>query len=332
MNHSPLWSFLPTALLLFAQSNLLPQNKTIQQAGGAEPHVVQVAMKNVMYHFTEGIMVHIGQLQGYLAPAEPEGMVAIDDKNSFLLHLASAEVAIRCDVLAQAVNENVFGSKDAPIKAITIASQGNQLIIKGKLNKKEGVSFEAIGTLSVDDTGLIRVHIEHLKAAHLPLKGVLDLLGVDMARMINTKKVRGVSIEKDDLLLDPEQILPPPRIRGKVTAIRIQGAEIVQVFGEMQKSNFVAEQPGNYIACRGGDLRVGNLTIHDRSRIYEDNAIIRPARLYARLQQAAPSIGCARCEAVVRLGVRQSNCRPPRLTRFWAAAHSKSRAVSPVSL
>ena len=42
--------------------------------------------------------------------------------------------------------------------------------------------------LSVEGDGRIRLHTEHLKAAHLPVKGLLDLLGIDITGMINTKK------------------------------------------------------------------------------------------------------------------------------------------------
>ncbi len=71
---------------------------------------------------------------------------------------------------------------------------------------------------------------ERLKAAHLPVKGLLDLLGMDIARMIDTKKIQGISADKDDLILNPEEILPSRHIQGRVTAVRVQGNDIVQVF------------------------------------------------------------------------------------------------------
>jgi hypothetical protein len=255
---------------VLAQSNSSPQQKANPQASTKEPHAVQVAMKNVMYHFTDGIAVHITQLQGYLTPTNPTDMVVIDDKGSFVLHLASAQFAIRCDVLAQVLNQYVFAAPDAPIKAITIASNNQGLIIKGKLHQKSDVSFEARGTLSVDGDGRVRVHTEHLKAAHLPLKGLMDLLGLDLSRLISTNKVRGVATDKDDLLLDPEQIFPPPSIRGKVTAVRVEDGQIIQVFGERQKSDFAAKQPGNYMAYHDGDIRFGKLTMNDADLVLID--------------------------------------------------------------
>jgi hypothetical protein len=237
--------------------------RTPAQAGKAqENHIVQVAMKNVQYHFTQDIAVHIVQLQGHLSPTKPGSMVVFDDKNSFVLAMDSSEIAMTCNSLAQVLNQNVFAAKDAPVKAVTMEIKDGQLDIKGKLHSKGDVTFEMTGTLSAEPDGRIRLHAVHVKAAHLPVKGLLDLLGLDLSKLINTKKVQGVAAEKDDLILDPQQILPPPKIQGKVTAVRVQGNEIVQVFGSLQASNFAAKQPGNYMAYHDNDLRFGKLTMN----------------------------------------------------------------------
>jgi hypothetical protein len=98
----------------------------------------------------------------------------------------------------------------------------------------------------------------------------MDLLGIDIADLINAKKVQGVAVEKDDLLLDPAEILPPPRIRGKVTAVRVRGNEIVQIFGTRQSANFASAISGNYMAYRDNELRFGKLTMHDTDMILID--------------------------------------------------------------
>lgn len=257
------------AALVIALFNPLPNRAADQTSQTSDVHV-QVVMKNIMYHFTDRIAAHIVQLQGQLLPTKPGAPVVFDDINSFTLNLASAEIAISCNSLAQVLNKNVFFSSSAPIKDITIESKNNQLIIKGKLHQKGDVPFETTGTLSVEGDGRIRLHTEHLKAAHLPVKGLLDLLGIDISRMIDTKKIQGISADKDDLILNPEEILPPPRIKGKVSAVRIQGNDIVQIFGATQPSNFAAKQSGNYMAYREGNLRFGKLAMNDADLILID--------------------------------------------------------------
>jgi hypothetical protein len=248
----------------------LPSPGRAQTGTASDSHAVQFEMKNVAYHFTDRIAVHIVQLHGHLAPTKPGAIVVFDDKNSFTLNLVSAEIAISCKSLAQVLNENVFSAQDAPIKGLTIESNNNLLIIKGKVHQKGDVPFETTGTISADADGRIRLRTEHVKAAHLPVKGLLDLLGIDMARLIDTKKVHGLTAEKDDLILDPEQILPPPRMHGKVTAVRVQGNDILLTFGAVQTSNFTTKQSGNFMSFRHGEMQFGKLTMHDADLIMID--------------------------------------------------------------
>src|SRR5262249_5711331 len=189
---------------------------------------VSVQMSNVMYHFQDDIAVHIRRLGGDLIPTKPGQMPVFDDKGSFVLEIAAAEMAMKPQSLANTLNRNVLAAKDAPIKDLSIAIEKNRLKIKGKLHTKGDISFEAEGELSATEAGNIRLHVEKIKALHLPVKGLMDLFGVEIADLIKSGKVTGVTAEKDDLILDPKKILPPPHITGRVTEIRLERDNIVQ--------------------------------------------------------------------------------------------------------
>jgi len=152
----------PLLLLFVALLNPWPNHATAQSSDLSDEHAVETAMKDVVYHYSEPVAVHVLRLQGYLTPTKPGATVFFDDKNSFTLVLTSAEISISCSALAQVLNENVFSAGDAPIKNLSIESRDNQLIMKGKLPQKAGVAFEMIGSLSADADGRIRVHAAHL--------------------------------------------------------------------------------------------------------------------------------------------------------------------------
>lgn len=254
--------------ILGANQSLLSYENPQSPASTARP--VQVAMKNVEYHYTPDISVHIIFLQGELYPAKPPQIVVFDDKESFFLVMAYSQIAMSCTSLENILNQRVFAAADAPLKSLSIQSKGNALIIRGKLHKKGTLPFETTGTISATPDGRIRLHAEKVTSAHLPLKGLMDLLGLDIAALINTNKVRGVAVEKDDLLLDPQEVLPLPRIQGKVTAVRVQGNEIIETFGSKQDSTFNPVISGNYMAYRGNELRFGKLTMHDTDMVLLD--------------------------------------------------------------
>jgi hypothetical protein len=231
-------------------------------------------MHNVMYHYTDGVVVHLREVAGALLPTSAGQMPIFDDRNSFTLQITAAEIAIDPQSLANALNANVFSGKDAPLKDLAISIEKGRLKIKGKLHKKGDVSFETEGQLSATPEGKIRLHAEKIKALHLPVKGLMDLVGLDIADLIKSGKVQGVQAEKDDLILDPGQILPPPRISGRVTSIRLEGNNIVQVFGDSQAQNKTQKSErvsaGNYMAYHGNRLQFGKLVMNDTDMVIID--------------------------------------------------------------
>ena len=229
---------------------------------------VDAEMRNVMYHFTDTIGVHIFELSGKLVP---KGAIPIfDDKQSFILEIDAAKISMSTDVLSHVLNEYVFASKDAPLKSFTVSTDGNRLKIKGKLAHKGNIPFEMVSEIQATPEGKILIHAKHITAAHLPVKGMMDLFGVKLTNLINTKQVKGVTTEKDDLILDPEQILPPPQIRGKLTSINAENGQLTQVFGN-GNANLHFKGARNFMAYRGAVLRFGKLTMHDTDLVLIDS-------------------------------------------------------------
>jgi hypothetical protein len=236
-------------------------------AGGNGGAVVRTAMRNVEYHLTDRIIVHITSLDGKLAP-KPGEIPVFDDKNSFGLDVDSASIILSMAALTNDLNDFVFVRADAPLKKLSTSTEGDQLVMKGLLVSKGGVPFETSGTMSVTPEGMIRVHTVKVKALKLPVKGLMDLLGLDTQKLLSTKKVEGLTVDKDDLILDPEKILPPPELHGRLTSLKIENGEIHLTFGSENGSAVgapIKESCGakNYLHFRGGTVRFGKLTMSD---------------------------------------------------------------------
>ncbi len=258
------------AMLLVIHSGVLNGSALDKSAVHSTGQQVEVQMRNVMYHFSDAIAAHIRKLQGQLVPTKGD-MPVFDDKESFTLQIESAEISITPESRASVLNTYVFAEPDAPLKGISIRIEGGRLLkIKGKLHSKGDINFESEGTLSATQDGKIRVHTEKVKALHLPVKGVMDLLGVKLADLIKTGKVRGVQVEKDDFILDPQALLPPPHIAGQVTAVRLEQNNIVQVIGRPTKQTMPYIKAANYMAYRGNQLRFGKLTMSDTDMVIID--------------------------------------------------------------
>jgi hypothetical protein len=246
-----------------------PQNISAQQASGtpAGGGGVKIAMKNVEFHLTDNIIVHIATLNGKLE-SKPGETPVFDDKQSFMIDVDSANVTLSMTALTNDLNDYVFAKPSAPLKKLSASTNGKQLVVKGLLVSKGGIPFETDGTLSVTPEGMIRVHTTKVKAVRLPVKGLMDLLGLDSSSLLSTAKVEGVTIEKDDLILDLGKILPPPELHGHLASIDVENNAIVLSFKSSEQSG---RQPvltstcggHNYLAFKGGSVRFGKLTMSD---------------------------------------------------------------------
>lgn len=221
----------------------------------------QVEMVNVNIHLDPALILHIRHLAGKFLPARKGQPPAFDDKLSYVVAIDSAEVGVSMASMTHAMNTYVFGEPDAPLKDLQLSAAGSQIRQKGTLKKGIGIPFEMVGTMSATPDGKIRIHPTQTKAAHLPVGGLLKLFGLDMAKLINTRKTRGIRVDDNDMILDPGQMLPPPKLRGRITAVRVQGGQIIQVFGKESRDSAPKPPGSNYIAYRGGVLRFGRLTM-----------------------------------------------------------------------
>jgi hypothetical protein len=250
-------------LVLCIALSSFPSERTSPENGR-----VETEMHNVFYHFTDSIYVHIIDLQGELVATGKDGMPVFDDASSFTLIIHSAKISIATDALTNTLNQHVLAAPDAPLKAVRISAAGDKLRIRGRLHSRGDLPFETLGSLAVSPQGEIRVHAEQIKAGHIPIKGLLDLLGKTISNLLDTRKLRGVRTEKDDLILTPSELFPPPHIQGQLRAISIRGNEILQEFGTAATPT--ARRPGNYMAYRGGYLRFGKLTMSNTDLILMD--------------------------------------------------------------
>lgn len=249
-------------LLLLATCALClsARQKSIGQQAPSEGRV-HAEMRNIVYHFTDSVTVHIAHLEGELVPTQAGGMPIFDDANSFTLSIQSGTISITTSALADVLNQYAFAAPDAPIKAIRVTADSGKLKIQGRLHSKGNLPFESEGSLSVTPDGEIRVHTEKVRAEHVPVKRLMDLLGENISKLIDTRKVRGVRADKDDLILTPAELFPPPHISGRLSRIYIRGNEIVQEYGHGSAS--MTKMRGNYMAYRGNRLRFGKLTMSD---------------------------------------------------------------------
>ena len=115
--------------------------------------------------------------------------------------------------------------------------------------------------------GEIRVHPTAITVAGVGVKGLSKWLG-GLSKLIKLEPGHGARIDGDDFVLNPTQMLPPPEIRGKLTAIRLERGGMRQIFGSPEAAKVaLVQRPGssakNFMYFHGGTLRFGKLTMSE---------------------------------------------------------------------
>ena len=239
--------------------------------GRAAPPEVGVRMRHVMMHLGYGASLRIDDLRGHLE-SRTQGPPSFDDINSYTVSITYARTAVDGASLTNLMNRYVFAAADAPIKKLAIAIEGNELVQSGTLKKGVPISFRMRASVAVTPEGKLRIHPTSLTAAGFVSKRVLDFFGLELERVVSMKKTPGVAIDDDDLLLDPQLMLPPPRISGTLTGAWMEGGNLMMQFGAASVQAFEPPISGvaNYMYYRGGTLSFGRLTMVDADLLLVD--------------------------------------------------------------
>jgi hypothetical protein len=230
-------------------------------------------MENVNFHVGRGVELRVLHLTGRLASATPGTVPTFDDVNSYVIEIESARVSMTAAALTSLMNNVLFAGPNAPVKDMRVEIDGAELRQTGTLKKGVSVPFTIRSSLDVTADGKLRLHPTSMKAAGIIPKGVLDFFGLHLKSLLKVGPESPMQVSGDDLLLDPARVLPPPRIRGKLTRAWIADGLVFEQFGAEKPTRSITPPIAsrNFMYYRGGTLRFGKLTMADADLMLVDD-------------------------------------------------------------
>lgn len=241
-------------------------------AQAAPVRTVQVQMRNVAFHIDTTLVLGLHYVRGELRRSDPEHAPFLDDKHTFTLSIDTARIGITPAALSDLLNRYTFAYPGSPLRKLTITIDHGRLRQHGLMH---GISFTMVGDLTLTQDGELRLHPSSIQAVGIKVGGLMKFFGLHLQKLVDTKRARGVRIDADDLLLSPSELLPPPKIEGRLTGVEVTDSEIVQTFSP--PSGHVPEplkpplaKAENYMFFRKGVLRFGKLTMEDTDLLIVD--------------------------------------------------------------
>jgi hypothetical protein len=222
---------------------------------------VQLDMRNVDLHLAGDILLQVHRINGTMAGNDARRRIDLDDTTSYQITVTSGEVAIDLPSL-NAVVSRALGSGKSNLRGLRLTIEDGTLRQKGTIDKAIDIPFNARGAVGVTPDGRIRIHTQSVKGYGVPVKPLMKIFGVDMDNLLHIQPGTGVTVEGNDLILDPSRLLPPPVINGRVTSVRVEGQSLVQVLGGRATAAPNPPPIGpNHILWRGGQIAFGKLTM-----------------------------------------------------------------------
>ena len=226
------------------------------------------AMRNVDLRVGAKGAVRVRELHGRVFETEPGTSPFLDNPDSFGIEVTSGVVALDGDGLSTLLNERVFNYKGSPIRSLRVSVENGQLVQRGVIRKGVDLPFQMWSTLTLTDDNRIRSHPTRLILLGVNGLSLLHALGLKMEKVLDVRGTKGiVQMQGDDMLLDALQMIPPPRVKGAIASVQIEGDEVVQTFAKTPADSVfdtfvrVDSSVRNYVYYRGGTLRFGKLTM-----------------------------------------------------------------------
>jgi hypothetical protein len=234
----------------------------------------QAEMRNVDFHIDETTILKIHQLRGEMIPKQAGTPLNLDNKTSFVLKVDRAKIGMTSASLDSLMNAYVFNAPDSPLKNMHVTPDGKQLKQEGIVHKIIDIPFTMWADVSADN-GRIRIHPTKMSICGLNGLGLLKAVGMTLEKMIGKQlpHEHGVSADRNDLLLDPQKMLPSPDIELHLVEVHIEGDELMQTF---DAGRHLPDLPNphpderNYMYYRGGTLRMGKLLFVDADMFVAD--------------------------------------------------------------
>ncbi len=269
---------------------------------------VQTTIRNVNYRFDRRLLLYVDYIHGALLPARQGAYISFDNPRSFQIAISSARVAMSAASLARLMNAYVFGRPGAGFTHIRVEFKQGKLIERGTIHQGIALPAELTGTMRPTRLGKIRFHPTRIRALHLPMGGLMHLVGLNIGDFINQKKTRGLRLQNGDLILDPAVALPAPHVLGRVLKIRI-GRRLWLRLGSARAGSGLASPPlavpsplarRGYMIYRGGELHLGHTILRPADLEIINAAARGPLDFFLREYQR--QLVAARVQATPRYG------------------------------
>lgn len=247
-----------------------PRPVTLRDSGQAGSIAL---LRDVDFRIVGDLGFYVHQLSATLVPAHAGAPVVFDDPSSFGIDVHRGIVTLDDAKLTAVFDRYLFGYRNAPLRKLQVSAGDGEIHLKGEMQRGGWVPFALTGKLSVRDGSELVFHPTAIRVQGLDANPVMRAANVRLSDLlkIDTPVAKLVG---DDLVMQVDKLMPPPRLKLTVVALRITPAGLDLAFDDGTQAGFAMPEgaPRQAMLIRGGDVKFM------RSMPMNADILIGPAR------------------------------------------------------
>ena len=194
----------------------------------------------------DGAVVRVSYQSGWLIPVGD--IVDLASPGSFEVRIDSLEVVIP----EQSIESSISMGDDPPFTDLTVHTEGETLVLQGHGGVLD-LPFSFRGSPRVRADGTLAIDLERVRVLGIGVRGFIGAFHGAIASAVN-KHGHLISVDRDELRIDPFPFGGPPKITAAFTAVEVREHELVARLGDERPAEPTGESE---LVLRGGALRTG---------------------------------------------------------------------------
>lgn len=228
---------------------------------GQQDQPTYTVLNNVFLRVDPEVGVLVKHLEGRMEPKRQGDPIIYGDVRSFTTYVAQAEMVIDEENITRLQNKYTFNYAETPIKDVQVKFMPGRIRMSGKLKQVIWVNFAMEGALTPTPDGKILLTPDSIEVAGIQVKSLMETVGLSTSKMIKFASDRGLTFVGNNVILDPTNLFPPPKMVGRVVGVQVNQGSMSLVFNSGE--HIVPRQlpdPNvqNYIHVYGGRVLIMN--------------------------------------------------------------------------
>ena len=222
-------------------------------------NATKIYAHNLRLHQGPKFAVYVRWLRGEMVRSKAKVDPSFDDPESFFMDLTNGVLRANLGDISNYLNT---AAPNTPLKNIVVTGNGSEIDIKGTLHKLVSLPVELKGIISAAPNSRVHMHVTKINVLKIPFKAMLGSFDVHVSDFFHSGQIPGIEVSGNDIFFDPQILLPPPHIRGSLTAVTVENPDLQAVYGNVQQDLEKSEQWRNFLRLRDGALNFGRLTMN----------------------------------------------------------------------